>query len=123
MSDGIGVAGPLRSGTTGTPSATRSTGAPGARGRSRRSAWLAANRTRLTGIASVILGIVLWQVVAKLFFSPLFLPPPSAVWSRGVELAQDGTLWDDIKASGQSYLLGLLIAIAAGGIIGTAMAA
>jgi NitT/TauT family transport system permease protein len=88
-----------------------------------RPGWITANRSRLTGLASVILGIALWEVVARAFFSPLFLPPPSAVWSRALELIRDGTLWEDISASGRSYLLGLLIAIMAGATIGIAMAA
>jgi NitT/TauT family transport system permease protein len=88
-----------------------------------RPAWLATHRSRLTGLASVIGGLILWELVARAFFSPLFLPPPSDVWSRGVELVRDGTLWEDISFSGRSYLLGLLVAIVAGGLIGTCMAA
>jgi NitT/TauT family transport system permease protein len=99
---------------------------PGVASRPRRAArptWIAAHRSRLTGLASVIGGIALWEVVARAFFSPLFLPPPSAVWSRALELIRDGTLWEDISASGRSYLLGLLIAIVVGATIGIAMAA
>ena len=81
------------------------------------------NRSQAIGLASVVGGVALWEVVARLFFSPLFLPPPSAVWTRGVELLQDGELWTDVTTSAQAYLIGLVIAIAAGGLIGIAMAA
>jgi NitT/TauT family transport system permease protein len=79
-------------------------------------------RSRTIGILSVLIGIGLWEACSRLFFDPLFLPPPSAVWGRFLQLAGDGTLIDDITVSGQSYLLGLAVAIVAGVLLGVAMA-
>lgn len=79
-------------------------------------------RSRTIGALSVLGGIALWELCARLFFNPLFLPPPSAVWGRFLELARDGSLANDIAVSAQSYGLGLLTAIVTGVAIGIAMA-
>ncbi|GAB3729069.1 ABC transporter permease [Nocardiopsis nanhaiensis] len=83
----------------------------------------APQRTKLIGAASVTGGVLMWEVGARLFFDPLFLPPPSAVFVRFLELLADGTLLRDIGVSGQAYLLGLVIALGVGVTVGLAMAA
>src|SRR6185312_219818 len=59
--------------------------------------------------------------------NPLFLPAPSAIWERFLELVQTGnrgvTLGEDIAVSSQAYFAGLGIAIVVGGGVGIAMAA
>lgn len=80
----------------------------------RRSTWIA--------VASVLGGLLLWQALGTWVVNPLFLPPPTAVWTRFVELAGQGQLGIDIATSAQSYFLGLLIAIVVGGAVGIAMA-
>lgn len=79
-------------------------------------------RSRTIGIASILGGLALWELCSRLFLDPLFLPPPSAVWGRFLELLGDGSLATDIAVSGQSYLLGLLVAVVAGVLLGVAMA-
>lgn len=79
-------------------------------------------RSRTVGIASVLIGIGLWEVGSRLLFDPLFLPPPSAVWGRFLELVADGSLATDISVSAQSYGLGLVMAVVVGVLTGVAMA-
>ena len=80
------------------------------------------SRSRTVGLLSVLIGVGLWELCSRLFFDPLFLPPPTAVWGRFLELASDGTLAEDIGVSAQSYGLGLLAAVVVGVLTGVAMA-
>jgi len=80
------------------------------------------SRSRTIGLLSVLIGVGLWELCSQLFFNPLFLPPPSAVWARFLELVADGTLAEDISVSAQSYGLGLVVAIVVGVLTGVAMA-
>jgi len=86
-------------------------------------AGLAANRSQLTAVLSLVLGAALWEIAGRWLLNPLFLPPLSAIWVRFLELVQDGQLGRDIAASSQAYLLGLGTAILVGVSVGVAMAA
>ncbi|RZQ60807.1 ABC transporter permease [Amycolatopsis suaedae] len=80
-------------------------------------------RSRVIGAGSIVAGAGLWELASRLLFDPLFLPPPSAVWGRFLELLADGSLLGDMAASGQAYGLGLLVAVVVGVLAGVAMAA
>ena len=64
-----------------------------------------------------------WEAVARLKLAPpLFLPSPSAVAARLVELTADGSLPSDLGLSLARTFAGLALAMAAGVILGIAMA-
>lgn len=63
------------------------------------------------GVASVIVGLGIWEGVYRLFHvSPLVLAPPSAVAAEFVALAQAGTLANDIAVSAKQFFLGYTVA-------------
>jgi NitT/TauT family transport system permease protein len=68
-----------------------------------------------------------WLAAAFDLAKDIFLPSPLDVWDRGVELARDGTLWDDTRTSFLRITIGFLIATAMalpiGVLIGTYRAA
>jgi NitT/TauT family transport system permease protein len=67
------------------------------------------------GIAALtILALaVAWSVLTYGgFVNPLFLPTPSAIFSRAVELAQTGVLWSDAATSFYRITVGFLISSA-----------
>jgi NitT/TauT family transport system permease protein len=64
--------------------------------------------------ASVFAALFLLWVLAtsNAWVKPIFLPSPGDVWSRMVELAKGGELWDDTRVSVTRILIGFLIATA-----------
>jgi NitT/TauT family transport system permease protein len=77
----------------------------------------------LLGIASVVVGLVLWEGAYRFFHvSPLVLAPPSVVAGEFVKLIQAGTLGTDILVSANQFFLGYtiasIIAVALGLIMG-----
>lgn len=89
-------------------------------------AWstrLRKTRVLRRGLSSLLLGALLWELVGRVWANPLFFPPLSDIWTRFLELAASGELVEDIAASGQEYVLGLLLAIVVGTSIGVLMAA
>jgi NitT/TauT family transport system permease protein len=80
------------------------------------------DRTVVTAALSVVGGLALWEILGRWVVNPLFFPPPSSVWTRFLELVQEGQLGTDITTSARSYLPGLLLAILIGGTLGIAMA-
>jgi NitT/TauT family transport system permease protein len=56
---------------------------------------------------------LLWVLAtSNTWVKPIFLPSPGDVWSRMVELAKGGELWDDTRVSVSRILIGFLIATA-----------
>jgi NitT/TauT family transport system permease protein len=54
-----------------------------------------------------------WWLAAEIDLAKdIFLPGPIDVWNRGVELVEDGTLWDDTKVSFVRITIGFLISTA-----------
>ena len=86
---------------------------------------LAPFRSRPTrrAIASLVVGAVLWELIARWADNPLFFPPLTDIWSRFLTLAEDGVLADNLKASFQEYAWGFLAAVVVGGALGILMAA
>ena len=72
-------------------------------------------------IAVASFGLLLtawWLAAAFDAAKDLFLPSPAQVWSRAVELARDGTLWDDTSTSFLRITIGFVISTALGVPVG-----
>lgn len=54
--------------------------------------------------------MMVWEVVARLFFPTYILPPPSLVAKTLVTLAIDGTLWHNLRISLVRVVVGYLVA-------------
>lgn len=80
---------------------------------SRRSYWL-------IGLTVFVLLGLAWQLSTASGLVPrLFLPAPADVLARMLSLAEDGTLWADLKVSLYRILVAFLIASAMSLVIGT----
>jgi NitT/TauT family transport system permease protein len=81
------------------------------------------NRPARRAIGSLVVGALLWELIARWADNPLFFPPLTDIWSRFLTLAEDGTLGDNLVASFQEYGWGFLAAVVVGGALGVLMAA
>jgi ABC-type nitrate/sulfonate/bicarbonate transport system permease component len=72
------------------------------------------------GFASLF---ALWHVASVYLLNSVLFPPPGRVIAKAIELAQDGTLWENARVSleriGLGFLLGSLIGIPVGLAIGS----
>lgn len=72
---------------------------------------------------SVALGLIVWEIAARYFIDPFFLPPVSSIFTGAVELLQRGLLINHIAISlyriMSGFLLGSLVAIPVGLLIGS----
>lgn len=60
-----------------------------------------------------------WQLISWIGgYNESLFPPPLKVWQAFVELVQDGTLFADIKISMYRFVVGYLMAVAAGILLG-----
>ncbi len=82
-----------------------------------------ATRRFLVGCASLALGMIAWEVVARRYFTPVRLPPLTLIFERGVETAADGELARHVGASLFRILAGFVIGSAAGIALGLGMGA
>lgn len=71
----------------------------------------------LRGTLGVLAFLILWEVVALVFFVPAVLPPPSRIASELVTYAASGKLGYDVLMSGQRVLVGF----ACGSLLGAAL--
>lgn len=67
---------------------------------------------------SVLFGIGVWELGARIFFSPVLFPPASAVLPELVDQLGQPLLWDAIKASLERILIGFALGSAAGLLVG-----
>lgn len=78
-------------------------------------------------LASIVIGLIAWELAARFLIDPFFLPPVSAIFMGGIELAQRGLLLNHIAISLfrilTGFILGSIIAIPPGLIIGTNLTA
>jgi NitT/TauT family transport system permease protein len=100
--------------------------APDAKGLSRRiaamrSGWRA-NASAWRRIASVILALAVWELVARVIDNPLFFVSLSHVAARGAELWASGDLQVHIRTSVTELAIGLALGIVVGIVIGAIMA-
>src|SRR5437762_9325134 len=88
--------------------------------RAARQPFLDSNWMYVISIASML---VLWQLVAGLFFRPEFFPTPLIVVHKGWELVSDGSIWGHIGVSlariMSGFLIGSLIAAPIGLLMGS----
>jgi ABC-type nitrate/sulfonate/bicarbonate transport system permease component len=72
------------------------------------------------GFASLF---ALWHVASVYLLNSVLFPPPGRVIAKAIELAEDGTLWENARVSleriGLGFLLGSLIGIPVGLAIGS----
>lgn len=72
----------------------------------------------MVGLASVV---VLWLIAAAATHGSGIVPSPSATWSAGVDMWQEGVLWPDLTASLRRVLIGYGISVAIGVVVGVLM--
>jgi len=88
--------------------------------RAARRPFLDSNWMYVVSIASML---VIWQLVASLFFRPEFFPTPLIVVRKGWELVSDGSIWGHIGVSlariMSGFLIGSLIAAPIGLLMGS----
>lgn len=81
----------------------------------------------LVSIASVVVGLALWEIAARFWVDPFFLPPVSAIFLAAVELFNRGTLLPNIGVSLfrilAGFVLGSVVAIPLGLLIGVSITA
>ena len=74
-------------------------------------------------LVSVASMLVLWQLVAGLFFRPEFFPTPLIVLRKGLDLVSDGSIFGHIMASlariMSGFLIGSLVAAPLGLLMGS----
>ena len=60
---------------------------------------------RNRAVVTLVAFLLLWHFVAEFIVDkPIFLATPGATWGAFVDLAQDGTLWTDLRVSGNEFL-------------------
>jgi NitT/TauT family transport system permease protein len=82
-----------------------------------------ATRSFLIGCASLAVGMVVWEIAARRYFTPVRLPPLSLIWHRAIETTADGQLPRHIVASMFRILTGFAIGSAFGILLGLVMGA
>jgi NitT/TauT family transport system permease protein len=83
----------------------------------------AATRAFIIGCVSLVIGMVVWEYVARRYFTPVRLPPLSQIWDRAVESTLDGQLPRHIGASMFRILAGFVVGSAVGILLGLGMGA
>jgi NitT/TauT family transport system permease protein len=80
-----------------------------------------AHRAGLVTLASVLVGLGVWQLLA-VRFGPALLASPAQTLTAAIELARDGTLFNSVLASSRRILigwgLGLLVGVPVGLVMG-----
>ncbi|HEY4318966.1 MAG TPA: ABC transporter permease [Herbaspirillum sp.] len=75
------------------------------------------------GVASVIGGLALWEIISRFVVAnSLFLAAPSQIFVAMLQLAKSGRLWHDMGVSSIEFLLGYCIASLLGILLGLVMA-
>lgn len=107
----------MTAGSAGSQGARRATPAAGRRPGARRP------RVRLLiRIASVVVGLAIWQVIGAFkLVDQLFLPGLSTTLSQLWKELSSGALNKDFLATGEPFLIGLVISVVGGSLIGVLM--
>jgi len=66
----------------------------------------------LRSLATVAVILAIWEAVARLFFPPYILPPPSLVLAALVKIIADGTMVKHLQVSLTRAVIGFLLAAA-----------
>jgi len=84
--------------------------------------WHQDHRAAVRGVTTIVVVIALWELIARtLMTNSVSLASPSEIAEEYVTLAESGELWRHVSTSGQEFLFGFLLAVAAGIAIGLAM--
>jgi NitT/TauT family transport system permease protein/taurine transport system permease protein len=79
-------------------------------------------RTILLTLASVIVGLAIWQFLSSILFNPFLIPPPSEVFRTAIPMLASGEIFADIGISMSRILVGFLsgsaLAIMTGVLLG-----
>jgi ABC-type nitrate/sulfonate/bicarbonate transport system permease component len=79
-------------------------------------------RTVLLTLASLIVGLAIWQFFSSVLFNPFLIPPPSEVFRTAIPMLASGEIFADIGISMSRILVGFLsgsaAAIVAGVLLG-----
>jgi len=75
-------------------------------------------RTQLIGFLSVLTGILLWGLAARIVGSESLLPSPLSVWKTAVEISNSGLLWESVAISLQRTMIGYVVGVFAGIVTG-----
>ncbi len=90
--------------------------------RRRRLAGAALSQPWWTTAASIVGGILLWQLAVSVFHpNPLAIIGPWDTLTDAVALAKDGTLGADVATSLEEFVVGMVVAVAAGMLAGFAL--
>ena len=74
-------------------------------------------------IGTPILLIAAWQLASEAgSINPQFFPPPSRIWTTGVDMVRDGDLQTAIGVSSRRILLGFALGVVSGVLVGVLMA-
>lgn len=84
------------------------------------SSGFTALRTVMMYIASAVIGLTVWSILAW-WYGPTTIASPAEVWSATKELSDSGVLWTSIQASGQRILIGWSLGVVVGAPIGILM--
>jgi ABC-type nitrate/sulfonate/bicarbonate transport system permease component len=79
------------------------------------------SRSLVLGSISLLAGLLIWQVSARMFFSPVVLPAPSRIGREALETLRDGTLAANVAASLFRILAGFALGSVLGALLGLAM--
>ena len=67
-------------------------------------------------LAGYIIGFgslfAIWHIASVYLLNSILFPPPARVVAKAIELAQDGTLWENASVSLQRIAAGLLLRLA-----------
>ena len=106
---------------TGSTSATVSEASPGKRRRNKQNARFNGPVRRVgLFIVSILLGLLVWQLIASRF-GPALVASPSETWQGAVDLSNDGMLWQSIWASSRRILIGWALGVVVGAPLGLLM--
>src|SRR3954466_11114399 len=74
---------------------------------------------RLLGVASIVTGLIVWQIVSDyVIANRLFLASPTQVAFEFVDLVRSGDLWPHLRTSAAEFVLGYSIACVLGIAVG-----
>ncbi|MFQ5849969.1 MAG: ABC transporter permease [Candidatus Binatia bacterium] len=80
------------------------------------------NRLVIHGVLSIGLGIVLWEIIDRVFNDKDFFTGPDEVFLAYIELFREGSIWEHIRYSALEGVYGFALAASVGVTIGAAIA-
>lgn len=83
----------------------------------------AARRRRVRSLVSLVAGLAVWELTARLVHNSLFIVPFTTVVSRLATMTVRGQIWPHLGASAYEFAAGFLLGAGAGILIGVVMAA